>query len=53
MPHLTNMVWSYKDELVSVENGSFTSFYNYDFEGNRTRKVKIQAPNCWRKSRNT
>ena len=42
MPHLTNMVWSYKDELVSVENGSFTSFYNYDFEGNRTRKVVVK-----------
>ena len=42
MPHLTNMVWGYKDELVSVENGSFTSFYNYDFEGNRTRKVVVK-----------
>jgi len=42
MPHLTNMVWSYKDELISASNGTVNSFYNYDAEGNRTRKVVVK-----------
>ncbi len=39
MPHLSSMVWDYKDQLVSADNGTFTSYYNYDSEGNRSRKV--------------
>ena len=42
MPHLTNMVWDYKDELISASNGTVNSFYNYDAEGNRTRKVVVK-----------
>ena len=39
MPHLTSMGWDYDDRLFSAGNGTFTSFYNYDSSGNRTRKV--------------
>jgi RHS repeat-associated protein len=39
MPHLSNMEWDEKDQLHSATNGTFTSFYNYDARGNRTRKV--------------
>jgi RHS repeat-associated protein len=39
MPHLTTMAWDYLDQLHSASNGTFTSYYNYDTEGNRTRKV--------------
>jgi RHS repeat-associated protein len=39
MPHLSLMNWSCKDELISAGNGTFTSFYNYDIQENRTRKV--------------
>ena len=42
MPHLTNMVWDYLDQLHSAGNGTFTSYYNYDAEGNRSRKVVIK-----------
>jgi len=39
MPHLTNLQWNCKDELVGASNGTFISYYNYDAQGNRTRKV--------------
>jgi len=39
MPHLSNMSWDYLDQLHSATNGTFVSYYNYDAEGNRTRKV--------------
>jgi RHS repeat-associated protein len=39
MPHLSEMVWDYNDRLFSASNGTFFSYYNYDAEGNRTRKV--------------
>ena len=42
MPHLTSMVWDYLDQLQSASNGAFTSYYNYDAEGNRTRKVVVK-----------
>ncbi|MDR0793879.1 MAG: RHS repeat-associated core domain-containing protein, partial [Chitinophagaceae bacterium] len=39
MPHLSEMLWDYNDRLFAASNGTFTSYYNYDAEGNRTRKV--------------
>jgi RHS repeat-associated protein len=39
MPHLSSMLWNEKDELIGATNGTFVSYYNYDAEGNRTRKV--------------
>jgi len=42
MPHLTTMNWDYLDQLHSASNGTFTSYYNYDSEGNRTRKVVVK-----------
>ena len=42
MPHLTSMDWDYKDELVSAGNGTVTSFYNYDVQGSRSRKVVVK-----------
>ena len=39
MPHLSSMAWDYEDRLFSAGNGTFASYYNYDIEGNRTRKV--------------
>jgi RHS repeat-associated protein len=39
MPHLSLMSWDEKDQLISASNGTFTSYYNYDNQGNRTRKV--------------
>ena len=39
MPHLSSMGYDYLDQLHTATNGTFTSYYNYDAEGNRTRKV--------------
>jgi RHS repeat-associated protein len=39
MPHLSSMQWDEKDQLHSATNGTFTSYYNYDAQSNRTRKV--------------
>ncbi len=39
MPHLSVMDWDYNDRLFGAGNGTFTSYCNYDAEGNRTRKV--------------
>jgi RHS repeat-associated protein len=39
MPHLSSMEWDYKDQLHSASNNTFISYYNYDAQGNRTRKV--------------
>ena len=43
MPHLTTMNWDYLDQLQSASNGTFTSYYNYDNERNRTRKVVVKG----------
>ncbi len=43
MPHLSNMSWDYLDQLHSASNGTFTSYYNYDAEGNRSRKVVVKG----------
>jgi RHS repeat-associated protein len=43
MPHLSLLQWNYKDELISAGNGTFTSYYSYDNEGNRTRKVVVKG----------
>jgi RHS repeat-associated protein len=43
MPHLSSMVWDEKDQLHSTTNGTFTSYYNYDTQGNRTRKVIVKG----------
>jgi len=43
MPHLTNIVWDEKDQLINASNGTFTSYYNYDSQGNRTRKTVIKG----------
>ena len=45
MPHLTSMVWDFADRLQSAGNGTFTSYYNYDMGGNRSRKVVIKNNN--------
>ena len=42
MPHLSSMIWNEKDELIGASNGTFTSYYNYDSQGNRTRKVVVK-----------
>ncbi len=39
MPHLSSMVWDYKDQLTSAGNGTFASYYQYDAQGTRTRKT--------------
>jgi len=46
MPHLSDMNWDCDDRLFSASNGTFTSFYNYDAEGNRTRKVVAKGNIC-------
>ncbi|MDD4150609.1 MAG: toxin TcdB middle/N-terminal domain-containing protein, partial [Bacteroidales bacterium] len=45
MPHLTSMVWTYRDELMEASNGTVTSYYQYDAQGNRTRKVVVKPGN--------
>jgi RHS repeat-associated protein len=37
------MEWNEKDQLHNASNGTFTSYYNYDAQGNRTRKVVEKA----------
>jgi RHS repeat-associated protein len=39
MAHLSSIEWDYKDQLHSAGNNSFISYYNYDAQGSRTRKV--------------
>jgi RHS repeat-associated protein len=39
MPHLSSMLWDHYDQFIGAGNGTFTSYYNYDPQGNRTRKV--------------
>ncbi len=39
MPHINGIDWDYQDQLHRATNGTFTSYYNYDAQGNRTRKV--------------
>ena len=43
MPHLSSMVWNEKDEMTSATNGTFVSYYNYDAQGNRTRKTVVKG----------
>ena len=45
MPHLDYLDWDYNDRLFSAGNGTFTSYYHYDIEGNRTRKVVNKSRN--------
>jgi RHS repeat-associated protein len=40
---LSNLSWDYLDQLISATNGTFTSYYNYDNAGSRTRKVVIKG----------
>jgi len=42
MTHLTSMGWDYLDQLHSAGNGTFTSYYNYDAEGKRSRKIVVK-----------
>ena len=39
MPHLNYMHWDYDDNLSAASNYTFYSYYSYDEQGNRTRKV--------------
>jgi RHS repeat-associated protein len=39
MPHLHFLRWDYKDQFYNTSNGTYSSFYRYDAQGNRTRKV--------------
>ncbi len=40
MPHLSTMVWDYKDELKAVDlDGGGTAYYVYNATGERVRKV--------------
>ena len=43
MPHLTLMEWDYKGNLVkTIRTGNgYTTYYRYDSQGNRVRKVYI------------
>jgi RHS repeat-associated protein len=43
MPHLSVMSWDEKDQLHSAGNRTFISYYNYDAQGNRTRKVVVKG----------
>ena len=38
MPHLSLMVWDEYDRLIKAGNGTFTSYYTYDAQGNRSSK---------------
>ncbi|MDY0324156.1 MAG: RHS repeat-associated core domain-containing protein, partial [Candidatus Carbobacillus sp.] len=42
MPHLSLMDWDYKDQLFQTVCGTVTSYYNYDANGERTRKVVLK-----------
>jgi len=42
MPHLSLMSWDEKDQLIGASDGVFTSYYNYNSGGNRTRKVVVK-----------
>ena len=42
MPHLTQMNWDYKNQLLGATNGTFSSYYVYDATGNRVRKVVVK-----------
>jgi len=42
MPHLELMLWDEKDRLFASYNYTTESFYNYDAQGNRTRKVVVK-----------
>jgi RHS repeat-associated protein len=39
MPHLHFLRWDYRDQFYNTSNGTYSSFYSYDAQGNRTRKV--------------
>jgi RHS repeat-associated protein len=39
MPGISQMEWDYLDRLQKTISGNVTSYYNYNSEGNRTRKV--------------
>ncbi|MCK9220598.1 MAG: hypothetical protein M0P47_11185 [Bacteroidales bacterium] len=39
MPSLTAMAWDFADRMKSSVKGGFTTWYCYDMNGNRTRKI--------------
>jgi RHS repeat-associated protein len=39
MPHLSLMHWDYRDWLVKSVKAGITTWYTYDFNGNRVRKI--------------
>ena len=43
MPHLNYMHWDYDDNLSAASNYTFYSYYSYDEQGNRTRKVVVKG----------
>ncbi|MBN2776125.1 MAG: RHS repeat protein [Bacteroidales bacterium] len=45
MPHLRSMGWTHRDELMNATNGTTTSYYQYDAQGERTRKVVVKPGN--------
>jgi len=42
MPHLTLMNWDYKGNLIKTEGGTITTYYCYDANGTRVRKIAIK-----------
>jgi RHS repeat-associated protein len=43
MEHLSRMLWDYNDRLTAAIATTSGSYYNYDAEGNRTRKVVVKG----------
>ena len=43
MPYLTSMEWDYKGNLIKTVGGTVTTYYRYDANGNRVRKIVIKA----------
>jgi len=39
MPHLSSMQWDYKDRLLATTQGTETTYYRYNSQGERTRKI--------------
>ena len=44
MPHLSAMAWDFQNRLFSANNGTVTSYYNYDSTGNRASSDLIPNP---------
>ena len=39
MPHLSTITWNHNDQMQSATNGTQISYFRYDAQGNRTRKI--------------